>query len=145
MQLNCIFVASSSCHAHQPSSRPRLSPQDLQHRVEKVWKSITMCFQSRHAHPYDSALLSTLSPLLVATLNSSDRQLSSLSLSFWAVTFDRSQTLDYPARLRDYFVKYLKESKQSSELKLPGLHGNSGSVGNVHKEMVIKCTYSTLY
>ena len=125
----------SSCHAHPSSSRPRLSPQDLHHRVEKVWKSITMCFMSRHTHAYDSALLSTLSPLLVATLNSSDKQLTGLSLSFWAVTFDRSQSLDYPARLREFFVKYLKDSKQSCELKLPGLHGN-GVQANAHKDRV---------
>lgn len=112
-----------------------MTQQDIEHHVEKVWKSITICFQSRHAHPYDSALLSTLSPLLVATLNSSNRQLSNLAMSFWAVTFDKAQKLVYPARLRDYFIKYLKELKQPSELKLPGLSGTALTLTSAQKEL----------
>ena len=128
----CSIFSSSS----QPSTgRSRMTQQDIEHHVEKVWKSITICFQSRHTHPFDSTLLSTLSPLLVATLNSSNRQLSNLAMSFWAVTFDKAQKLDYPARLRDYFVKYLRDLKQPSELKLPGLSGTALTLTNAQKEL----------
>ena len=113
-----------------------MTQQDIEHHVEKVWKSITICFQSRHTHPFDSTLLSTLSPLLVATLNSSNRQLSNLAMSFWAVTFDKAQTLDYPTRLRDYFVKYLKDLKQPTELKLPSLNGSTLTLTSAQKELV---------
>ena len=129
----CIHCSSS---VQPATSRSRPTQQDLELRVGKVWKAITMCFQSRHTHSYDSALLSILSPLLVATLNSSSQQLSNLSLSFWAVTFDKSHSLEYPARLRDVFTKYLKESKQPSELKLPCLHGNTMTIPNASKDLV---------
>lgn len=113
-----------------------MTQQDLEHHVEKVWKSITICFQSRHAHPFDSALLSTLSPLLVAVLNSSNQQLKNLAMSFWAVTFDKAQTLEYPAKLRDFFVKYLKDLKQPSELKLPCLNGSALTLTSAQKQLV---------
>ena len=131
------FNLADLIHCSSPASiRSKLTQHDLEQRVEKVWKAITICFQARHAHPYDSALLSTLSPLLVATLNSSSQQLSNISLSFWAVTFDKAVKLDYPARLRDCFVKYLKDSKQPLELKLPGLHGNGKAISSTHKDLV---------
>ena len=57
-------------------------------------------------------------------------------MSFWAVTFDKAKTLEYPARLRDYFVKYLKDLKQPSELKLPGLSGSTLTLTSAQKELV---------
>ena len=129
-----MFIFSSS--SQLVSSRSKLTHQDLEQRVNKVWKAITICFHAHHTHPYDSALLSTLSPLLVATLNSSSQHLSSISLSFWAVSFDKAVKLDYPVRLRDWFLKYLKDAGQPSELKLPGLRGSDNSITGTHKDAV---------
>ena len=136
------LLLSPPCSCSQPSTgRSRTTQQDLEHRVEKAWKAITICFKARYAHPYDSTLLSTLSPLLVAMLNSSSKQLSGLSLSFWAVTFDKAKALDYPARLRDYFIRYLKDLKQPSELKLPGFHSNHKTLASINKEIVRSYPY----
>ena len=57
-------------------------------------------------------------------------------MSFWAVTFDKAQKLDYPGRLRDYFVKYLRDLRQPSELKLPGLSGTAPTLTSAQKELV---------
>ena len=82
------------------------------------------CFQARYTDPFDSAVLSSLSPLLVVALGSGRNELLSPTLSFWAFTFDLADQLTYPEKLREAFSQFLKSSKSSvgHQLKLPGFN-----------------------
>ena len=100
------------------SQRPHKGPYDLPGRIFSTWKSILTCFQGRYHSPYDSAVLSALSPLLVLTLSSKKQDLVNATLTFWTATFDRVDHLMYPNKLRDIFMQYKK--KAQLDLRLPG-------------------------
>ena len=94
-------------------------PQNLSEKILKTWKTILHCLQSHHTRPFTSDLLCVLSPLLVFSLTCKQQEMVSVTLHFWAATFDKSQeTLVYPKKLRDVFVKY--RSMWDLQLQLPG-------------------------
>jgi len=78
------------------------------------------CFQARYTQPFDSRLLSVLSPLLVVTLSSKKQNIINPTLNFWSLTFDKASHLVYPHKLYDTFSAYLKNVKTTLQFRLPG-------------------------
>ena len=83
-----------------PAKSKYRSTHDLHQHVTGLWNSITVCFRSRYTRPFDSHLLSLLSPLLVVTMSSGGQDLVNITLNFWSSTFDKVDHLTYPDKLR---------------------------------------------
>ena len=92
---------------------------------EKLWLDILTSFINTYRGPYESDLLATLTPLLVATLDHSRRSIKRQAVQFWAATFGKSLQLEYPDALKPI----LERIRRKVTIVLPGLATSSTVVG----------------
>ncbi|KAL9968125.1 hypothetical protein ACROYT_G026458 [Oculina patagonica] len=114
--IHYIENAHTSVKITETTLDKRLFTARLIQKIEKLWADILTCIQSRHCGPYNSDLLAVMSPLLEVTLGHPKRNIKNHAVMFWNATFARSQTLNYPEKLRPV----LQVAKDKMSLTLPG-------------------------
>ncbi|GFR96276.1 telomere-associated protein RIF1-like [Elysia marginata] len=83
--------------------------------LEKLWHEISLCIGGRYSEPYNSELLSSLSPLFEVTFLHSRRAIKNQAVALWNTTFSRALTLEYPVTLKPV----LSRVKEKMSIVLP--------------------------
>lgn len=106
---------------HAPLQTRAKQKSSICDQVASIWLVVTRRLQATSFVIFNSSLLPTLTPLLVATLTSDLPKLISITLNFWAHIFDDDKKLTYPTKLAEAFQKCFETSPRPHGLRLPGL------------------------
>ncbi|XP_022791524.1 telomere-associated protein RIF1-like isoform X3 [Stylophora pistillata] len=127
---NAHTSTKSSLNTESSLDKRLFSARVIQ-KIEKLWSDILTCLQSRHGGPYNSDLLSVMSPLLQVTLGHPKRSIKNHAVIFWNATFAHSKTLEYPETLRPV----LQIARDKMSLTLPGWENIKISDKDAHSDL----------
>lgn len=104
-----------------PGNNASHTDKQPHNEILPTWSAMTTALQVGGVTPLPASLLSSLTPLLVTTLTAQHNKLASVTLNFWAQTFDRQEGLSYAAELVNAFSTYSKTNRIPHELRLVGM------------------------